>query len=77
MDLDPKALALFTEGYEKIVAGLGQLGYQTDDPNFIGMAARAAKGFHELCLGQACVTKEIETLLAKTFPAKYNEMVIS
>ena len=36
MDLDPKALALFNEGYEKIVEGLGVLGYdigdETDNP---------------------------------------------
>ena len=27
MELDPKALALFTEGYDKILEGIGQLGY--------------------------------------------------
>jgi GTP cyclohydrolase I len=77
MDLDPKALALFREGYDKILAGLGQLGYKTDDENFRDTAARAAKGFHELVLGENCVRNEIEALLAKTFPAKYGEMVIS
>lgn len=77
MDLDPKALALFREGYDKILAGLGQLGYKIDDENFVDTAARAAKGFHELVLGETCVRAEIETLLAKTFPAKYGEMVIS
>ncbi|MBL8623915.1 MAG: GTP cyclohydrolase I [Myxococcales bacterium] len=77
MDLDPKALALFNEGYDKIVEGLGVLGYDVGDENFVGTAARAAKGFHELVLGQNSVAKEIEALLAKTFPAKYTEMVIS
>jgi GTP cyclohydrolase I len=51
MQLDPKALALFNEGFDKIVEGLGVLGYDVDDENFAGTAARAAKGFHELVLG--------------------------
>lgn len=77
MDLDPKALALFTEGYDKIIEGLALLGYDTTDENFAGTAARAAKGFHELVLGNTCVAHEVEALLSKTFPAKYTEMVIS
>jgi GTP cyclohydrolase IA len=77
MTPDPKALALFTEGYDKILEGLHVLGYDTKDENFIDTAARAAKGFHELVLGNDCVTQEIDALIAKTFPAKYGEMVIS
>jgi GTP cyclohydrolase I len=77
MELDPKALALFTEGYEKIIEGLQQLGYDTADPNFIETAKRAAKGFHELVHDQKQVRPAVEALLAKTFPAKYSEMVIS
>jgi GTP cyclohydrolase I len=74
---DPKALALFTEGYDKIIAGLCQLGYEVSDPNFIETAARAAKGFHELVHDQKQVKPAVTALLAKTFPAKYTEMVIS
>lgn len=77
MDLDPKALALFTEGYEKIIAGLKTLGYDVEDPNFAETAARAAKGFHELVHDQKQVKPAIDALIAKTFPAKYTEMVIS
>jgi GTP cyclohydrolase IA len=77
MELDPKALALFVEGYTKIVEGLGVLGYSVEDDNFAGTAARAAKGFHELVHDQAQVNQEVEALMAKTFPAKYTEMVIS
>ncbi|HUQ01025.1 MAG TPA: GTP cyclohydrolase I [Kofleriaceae bacterium] len=77
MELDPKALALFREGYDKILQGLGVLGYKIDDENFVDTGARAAKGFHELVLGETFVRTEIEALLAKTFPAKYGEMVIS
>ncbi|MEZ4367428.1 MAG: GTP cyclohydrolase I, partial [Kofleriaceae bacterium] len=77
MDLDPKALALFTEGYQHIIAGLRQLGYDTSDENYRETAARAAKGFHELCHDQKQVAAEVEALISKTFPAKYAEMVIS
>jgi GTP cyclohydrolase I len=77
MELDPKALALFTQGYDKILEGLAVLGFDVKDPNFADTAKRAAKGFHELVHDQAQVKHQIEALLTKTFPAKYSEMVIS
>ena len=77
MDIDPKALALFKEGYDKILEGLGVLGYSIDDENFADTAKRAAKGLHELIHDQKQVKAEVAALLAKTFPAKYTEMVIS
>jgi len=77
MEFDPKALQLFTEGYEKILEGIGRLGFDVSDPNFADTAARAAKGLHELIHDQKQVKPEVEELLAKTFPAKYTEMVIS
>jgi GTP cyclohydrolase I len=77
MELDPKALALFTEGFQKILEGIGQLGFDITDPNFAETAARAAKGFHELVHDQREVEISVSALLGKTFPAKYTEMVIS
>jgi GTP cyclohydrolase I len=77
MELDPTALALFNEGYDKIIQGLERLGYDVKDPNFQETAARAAKGFHELVHDQKQVKSAVDALLAKTFPAKYTEMVIS
>jgi len=77
MELDPKALALFTEGFQKILEGIGQLGFDVGDPNFAETAARAAKGFHELVHDQRQVEFSVNALLGKTFPAKYTEMVIS
>ena len=77
MELDPKALALFTEGFTKILEGVNQLGYDTKDENFADTAKRAAKGFHELINDQKQVKGEVAALIAKTFPAKYTEMVIS
>ncbi len=77
MELDPKALALFTEGYDKILEGIGLLGFDVHDANFEDTAKRAAKGLHELIHDQKQVRADIDALLAKTFPAKYTEMVIS
>ncbi|HEY0253874.1 MAG TPA: GTP cyclohydrolase I [Kofleriaceae bacterium] len=77
IELDETALQFFTEGYEKILQGLHELGYTTDDDNFKDTARRAAKGFHELVHDQKQVQPEVDALLAKTFPAKYSEMVIS
>jgi len=77
MELDEKALALFTAGYEKIIEGLARLGYDVADPNFTDTAQRAAKGLHELIHDQKQVKPQVEKLLARTFPAKYTEMVIS
>ncbi|HWU86996.1 MAG TPA: GTP cyclohydrolase I [Kofleriaceae bacterium] len=77
MELDPQALALFTEGYQKILEGVRRLGFDTTDANFVDTAARAAKGFHELVHDQRQVDSAVKKLLAKTFPAKYTEMVIS
>ena len=77
MELDTKALALFQEGYTKILEGIAELGYDVGDANFSETAARAAKGFHELIHDQRQVQDSVAALLAKTFPAKYTEMVIS
>ncbi len=77
MELDPKALALFTTGYESILKGIAQLGYDETDENFTHTAKRAAKALHELIHDEKHVQVEIDALLAKTFPAKYTEMVIS
>jgi GTP cyclohydrolase I len=77
MELDPKTLALFTEGYQKILEGIGRLGYDIKDENFAETAQRAAKGLHELIHDQGQVQFQVNALLGKTFPAKYTEMVIS
>jgi len=77
MELDSQALALFTEGYQKILEGIRRLGFDVDDANFADTAARAAKGFHELVHDQRQVESSVRRLLEKTFPAKYTEMVIS
>ncbi len=78
METNKEALAKFVEGYEKILEGLDALGYKTSsDPNFDGTARRAAKGLAELIRGEDHIDQRIDELLTKTFPAQYQEMVIS
>ncbi len=73
-----KATALFHEGFQKILLGLDELGYRTgDDPNFTETAERAARGFAELTLCSTQVRDDVAEMLERTFPAKYDEMVIS
>jgi GTP cyclohydrolase I len=73
-----KALRLFQQGFATLLQGLGELGYDVArDPNFDGTAARAAKGFAELNSCWTTTQAEVAAMLDKTFPAKYDEMVIS
>jgi GTP cyclohydrolase I len=77
-DQKSKALACFEEGYQHILKGIGLLGYPVDDDaNFLGTDKRAAKGLAQLLLDKSAVENEIAQMLTKTFPAKYNDMVIS
>lgn len=77
MEQNPRALEFFTQGYELILAGLRELGHDIEDENFIDTAERAAKGLHELVHDGQQAKQHIAAMLAKTFPAKYTEMVIS
>lgn len=72
-----RAIELFTSGYEKILAGIAELGYDTSDDNFAGTAARSARGLAQLILDREDVNKQIAAMFEKVFPAKYKEMVIS
>ena len=73
-----KAIALFTKGYENILDGLKELGYDVDNnDNFSGTAARSARGLSQLILDKEAVSDQITAMFKKTFPAKYKEMVIS
>jgi GTP cyclohydrolase I len=57
---------------------MNELGYPTGtDANFLETAARAAKGFSELVFCTSEIDAEVKHMLSRTFPAKYDEMVIS
>jgi GTP cyclohydrolase I len=78
MATNEETLLLFEQGYAKILEGLKHLGYEVDrDENFLGTARRAARGLAELVLDRNAVQQEIVAMFAKTFPARYQEMVIS
>lgn len=67
-------------GYEQILAGLRDMGYDVnDDPNFKGTAMRAAKGFMELARKPAEIDAEVEEMLTKVFPgdSDIDGMVVS
>jgi GTP cyclohydrolase I len=72
-----RATELFAEGFGRILEGLRVLGYDTDDENFRDTGPRAARGLAEMTMGAVHVTGEIEAMLERCFPAKYDEMVIS
>jgi GTP cyclohydrolase I len=78
MDRNQKALALFTEGYQRILEGLDQLGYATGaDANFAETAPRAARALTELIADREAARAEVDAMLLRTFPARYRELVIS
>ena len=71
------AMKKFLDGYRLILDGIGDLGYDVSDDNFKDTAKRAAKALAELTVGASALSGEVEELMAKTFPAKYAQMVIS
>lgn len=78
MEQSDAVLAKFTEGYQKILEGLKELGYPIDtDENFAGTALRSARGLTELVLDRRQAMDEIQRMLQKCFPARYSEMIIS
>jgi GTP cyclohydrolase IA len=78
MDKQSIALRKFEEGFKTILDGMKELGYRAeDDPNLADTAGRAARGLAELVLDHEDVRGQVESMLAKTFPAAYKEMVIS
>lgn len=76
--IDAKAKALLLEGYTKVIEAVGLMGYPvgTDD-NFTDTAKRAAKAMGELIRPIADIHAEVDEMLARTFSARYDEMVIS
>lgn len=73
-----RSYALLKSGYEQILEAFSLMGYptQTDD-NFRETAARAAKAVLEMVHPTSEIESELNELVAKTFPARYDHMVIS
>ncbi len=66
------------EGYRKILEAIDLMGYpvKTDD-NFAETSGRAARAMSELIKPTCEINEEIDLMLSRTFPARYDEMVIS
>jgi GTP cyclohydrolase I len=72
------AAALLAEAYRKILEAFEVMGYpvKTDD-NFTDTAARAARAMTEMVKPPSQIRDEVDLMLARTFSARYDEMVIS
>src|SRR6478609_2417710 len=77
---DPKMQAAFLleDAYAKIIEAIGLMGYPvTTDDNFAETSGRAARAMLELLRPVEEIKTEIDQMLARTFTARYDEMVIS
>jgi GTP cyclohydrolase I len=75
---DQKAHALLLPAFQQILEAYALMGYDTHgDDNFRETATRAAKAAQELVRPRSEILAEIEDLLTKTFPARFDDMVIS
>lgn len=75
---DTEAAHLLETAYRQIIEAIGLLGYNvTGDDNFAETSARAAKAMLEMIKPVAEVKDTIDEMLARTFSARYDEMVIS
>ncbi len=73
-----RAALLLEQAYRMILDAIGLMGYpvKTDD-NFLETSGRAARALIELIKPTADIKDEIDRMLARTFSARYDEMVIS
>lgn len=72
-----KAAALLQQAYEMVLSAYQLMGYDTEDDNFRETAGRAARAAQEMVRPVGEIRDEIDKMMAKTFPARYDEMVIS
>ena len=69
---------LLLNAYQMILQAYESMGYPiTQDDNFRDTAERAAKAALEIVRPVSEIQAEIDDLIGKTFPARYNNMVIS
>ena len=72
------AHTLLLNAYQMILQAYELMGYNiSGDANFQETAERAAKAAQELVRPVAEVNAELDDLVGKTFPARYDQMVIS
>ena len=68
---------LLDEAYATILTALAGMGYPVDDDNFRDTGPRAARALAELVLPVPDIWRSVDDLVARSFTAKYDEMVIS
>jgi GTP cyclohydrolase IA len=74
----PEAEKSLIEAYRRILDTLQVMGYPTKtDDNFAETAERAARAMLELIKPVAEIQNEVDAMIERTFPARYDEMVIS
>jgi GTP cyclohydrolase I len=72
------AQAKLKQAYDLILEAIDDLGYPVKtDQNFAETAARAAKAMVEMVKPTDEIKEQVDTMLSRTFPAHYDEMVIS
>lgn len=77
-DSRSQAALLLEEAYQKILEAVGLLGYDVRcDDNFTETSGRAAKALLEMIKPVDDLRAEVDQMLARTFSARYDEMVIS
>ena len=73
-----KAQEKLVRAYELVLEAYADMGYPTkEDDNFRETAERAAKAAQEMVRPVSEIEQEVDDLLHKTFPARYDQMVIS
>jgi GTP cyclohydrolase I len=70
-------LARIDRAYAMILEALGEMGYPIGDDNFVETAPRAARALLELVRPVAEIDAAVDELVARSFTARYDEMVIS
>ena len=65
------------QAYRLLIEALGDMGYPIADDNFRDTAPRAARAFTELVFPVSDIDHAVDDLVAKSFSATYDEMVIS
>ena len=75
---DQQAHEQLRQAYQQILDAYALMGYDTHgDDNFRETAERAARAAQELVRPRDEILSQIDDLLTKTFPARYDDMVIS
>lgn len=75
---DQQAHTLLNQAYSLILEAYALMGYNTQgDDNFRETADRAARAAQELVRPLSEIRAEIDDLVTRTFPARYDDMVIS